>query len=562
MWTRFKQWLAPPKFEGDADKTRVASLLNTILLAVFIITSLLTVLTALLPDVNPLSLTVGAVMALLSLAMLFVMRRGYIRFASIVLVTALWANVTFAVYLTGTIRAPLTSIYILCVIIAGLLLSNIFVVAFTGLSLLALFVLLQLEIAGMLPDPAEASSIGNWLVYAASFIMSAVLLQMAIYSIQDALNRARRYAADLEVQQAQLVAQSGNLTEALDKLEQRTRYLEATARVSREATAALEDPQRLLGQVVDLISEQFGYYHVGVFLINPTGAWAELQAASSIGGQQMMADAYQVEVGSQSMVGDVIHRGDLQISHNVGEDDEFLQNPYLPETHSALVLPLRARGEIIGALDVQSREAQIFSDEDVTALQSLADQVAVAINNANLFAQLEESLEAEQRAYGQVTREAWRELARAQSGLNVLSQEHGITPVQTWWPEMYDAFEHGQIVQADEDESALAVPITVRGQVVGVLDGRKPGGTAWTQEEIALLQSLTEQVGVALDSARLYQNTQRRAARDRTISQVGARIRESLEMDTMLRTAAAEMRQALNLGDLVIRLAPGDQEEE
>ena len=122
---------------------------------------------------------------------------------------------------------------------------------------------------------------------------------------------------------------------------------------------------------------------------------------------------------------------------------------------------------------------------------------------------------------------------------------------------MAAALQTGQIVTDETDPSAIALPLKVRDQVIGVLDGRKPGGAMWTSAEMALLQTLAEQLSVALESGRLYRDTQLRAARERLVGEVSGHIRETLELERMLRTAAEEMRQALDLEDMIVRLAPG-----
>jgi GAF domain-containing protein len=109
----------------------------------------------------------------------------------------------------------------------------------------------------------------------------------------------------------------------------------------------------------------------------------------------------------------------------------------------------------------------------------------------------------------------------------------------------------------EAEQGGVAVPLKVRDQVIGVLDGRKPFGAAWTEAELSLLQVLAEQLSVALESGRLYRDTQLRAARERLVGEVSGRIRETLDLETMLRTAAEQMRQALDLEDLIVRLAPG-----
>ncbi len=326
-------------------------------------------------------------------------------------------------------------------------------------------------------------------------------------------------------------------------LERRARYLEASAQVSRDAASVLE-LQQLLEQVVSLVSTYFGFYHAGIFLLDQDKEWAVLQAASSEGGQRMLARNHRLKVGEVGIVGYVTGRGEPRVALDVGEDAVYFDNPDMPETRSEMALPLRARGEIIGALDVQSTEPEAFSDEDVEVLQTLADQVAMAISNARLFEQAQEALEAERRAYGELSREAWAEALGRRPGLGYTCDANGVAPVAV-----------STATRDDGDLPELIVPITMRGQMIGAVRAHKPDDAGeWSPGEVELMEMLTERLGVALESARLYQDTQRSAVRERLTGEITARMRETLDMDTVLKTAAQEVRQALGLPEVVVRL--------
>ena len=345
------------------------------------------------------------------------------------------------------------------------------------------------------------------------------------------------------------------VAERTTALERRARYLETTAAVARDAASEL-DLQRLLSRVVDLISKQFGFYHAGIFLLDPAGKEAELQAASSKGGQRMLARRRRWRVGEESIIGYVTDTGKPKIALDVGEDAVFFDNPYLPRTRSEIALPLRARGEIIGVLDVQSREPEAFGQEDVTAINALADQVAVAISNAQLFQQVQDALDAERQAYGEVSLQAWEKVISAQPNLGFLRGKLGISPVgDLWRPEMRAALRTGETAVDENDASKLAMPVKVRDQVIGVVDVRKPDDAGgWTEEEVAMMETLAEQLGVALESARLHTETQRRAIRERLVSEITMRMRETLDMDSVLKTAVRGMREALGLRDVAVQL--------
>ena len=358
---------------------------------------------------------------------------------------------------------------------------------------------------------------------------------------------------------------TAQLRETLAGLEQRvaerTQGLLTAAEVSSVTTSELEI-EVLLPQVVELVRERFDLYYVGLFLTDEAGEYAVLHAGSGEAGRAMLARQHQLRVGGDSMIGRCVLSGQADIQLDVGEAAVRFSNPDLPDTRSELALPLRAGGQIIGAMTVQSEQEAFFSREDISVMQTVADQVANAVRNARLFQQLQESMDAERRAYGELTREAWLTMLQSQSDLGFFSDRRKtVQDADVWWPEMEMALSSGRIEQGQDDTPALAIPIKVRDQVVGVVDGRKPDGTAWSEEEAGLLQALTEQLSVALESARLYLDTQRRAARERTIGEVTGRIRESLDIETVLRTTASEIRQALDLDTLVIRLAAPETDD-
>ncbi len=342
-------------------------------------------------------------------------------------------------------------------------------------------------------------------------------------------------------------------------LQRRAVQLEAAAEVAREATA-IRDVDELLAETVHLISDRFGFYHAGVFLVDDTREYAILHAASSEGGQRMLERGHRLAVGRVGIVGYVAGTGQPRVALDVGEDAVFFDNPDLPATHSEMALPLRVHGEITGVLDVQSTEPAAFSDEDVATLQTMADQLAVAIENARLFEQTQASLREIRALYRDYSSEAWRTLTRAKHIRGYTYDRLGVSPVAADRPlEVQQALREGRIVAiGGEDEGSkamLAIPISVRGKVIGVLDIRKPEGTReWTPEEMTWAERVSDQMGLALESARLYQDTQRRATHEQLIGEVTARMRETLDMDTILKTAAQEARRILDLPEVVIRL--------
>jgi len=358
---------------------------------------------------------------------------------------------------------------------------------------------------------------------------------------------------------------TAQLRETLTSLEQRvverTRGLLTAAEVAKTTTAVL-DLDELLPQVVALMRDRFNLYYVGLFLVDETGEYAVLRAGSGEAGQKMMAQGWQLPVGGNSMIGRCVSSGQADIQLDVGEAPVRFSNPFLPATRSELALPLRAGGQILGAMTAQSDQEAFFSQEDITVLQTVADQVANAVRNAGLFQRLQESLEAERRAYGESSHAAWQSLLEAQSDLGFLSTYHATLPaVDVWRAEMEAALVSGQIEPGQGESPTMAVPIKVRNQVVGVIDGRKADGAHWTQEEIDLLTAMTDQLNVALEGARLYRETQRRAAREQATREISDVLQRATGMDALMRIAAEELNKVLGSSRVYVRLGVETQPE-
>jgi GAF domain-containing protein len=389
-------------------------------------------------------------------------------------------------------------------------------------------------------------------------LVAIMILGYAVVNRQ-LFNPLRQLTEELELRieerTKELEETAARLEEANKGLMQRSTQLEAAAQVARE-TVAIREVDQLLDTTVRLISDQFGFYHAGLFLLDETGENAVLEAASSEGGRKMLDRGHQLQVGEVGIVGYVTGRDRPRVVPDVSRDAVFYNNPDLPETRSEMALPLRARGNVIGALDVQSKELTAFTQEDVTTLQVLADQVAVAIDNARLYRQVQKSLEAERRAYGEMSLEAWQELLRVQPDLSLVRDMQGIAPiVDERSPEVSRALREGDAVLGSDETQNLVIPIRVRGQVIGAIDAYKPDGDQiWTEEQKAVLEALADRLGDALDDARVYQSAQRRAVQERLLSDASARMRETLDMDTILKTATREMRDLLDLAEAEVRM--------
>ncbi len=349
------------------------------------------------------------------------------------------------------------------------------------------------------------------------------------------------------------------VTDRTRELERRSVYMEASSEVGRAASSIL-DVNVLIQQVVELIRERFRLYYVGLFLVDEIGEWAVLRAGTGSAGRAMLSRGHRLKVGREGMIGWSIANAQARIALYAEEDLVRTATEELPDTRSEAALPLRSQGRVLGALTIQHDEANAFDDDTIAVLQTMADQVAIALDNARLFSESQTALETSRRAYSELRRDAWIELLRTQPDMGYRSRAGSVTPAtDVWRSDMEQAVQEKRTVKgdgADDGEKlALAVPIKVRDDVIGILDTYKPTTSGeWTAEEIAVLETLGNQLGEALESARLYQDTQRRAARERLTSEITDKMRRATSIEDIVRTAVDELFGTMGTSRAFVRL--------
>jgi GAF domain-containing protein len=537
MRYQVKRWIAPPVFEGDEEKTRVAALTHTLLLAALLSEVLL--IGSRFALRAPITNTTGSlilVMTLATLGLFALLHYGYVRATGLAFSITLWVILTCATLSDGGIHDAALTGYFVIIMLAGALLGGRALIFFTTLCVLTLVATFYAEHAYLIRPHIDVPSAPIDLMFPVVMIsVSGILLNYALRQVATAYTLARKDAEALSESNQELQSSRQALENQTRNMERQARYLEATARVARDAATIL-DTRELLSRLVNLISEQLGFYHTGIFLLDSNHEAAELRAASSPEGQRLLARGYRVAMDGKHIISRVAMQGRHQAAIGTKPDSVRFESSELPETRAELALPLQTRGEIMGVLDVHARESRSFTDQDITALQSLADQLAVTISNATLFERLEESLAAERRAYGELVAGGWQQLFRSEPVLSVVSREQGVSPAsERLRPEMKEALQRGEVVLNGADQTALAIPIKVRNRVIGVLDGRKPESAAqWSKEEIETLQTLTEQIGLALESARLYKDTQRTLAETRALYETSREVTSAAGMSEVL----------------------------
>ena len=349
-------------------------------------------------------------------------------------------------------------------------------------------------------------------------------------------------------------------------LERRSLQLQAAAEVARDTTAA-RDLDNLLNRAVNLIQDHFEFYLVSIFLLDEQGEYVVLSATTGEAGRQLREQGFKLKIGV-GIVGHVTRTGQLRAVPDVNADAMYVDSPLLPETRSEVTLPLQVGERTIGALDVQSQEMAAFDKDDVAVLQTIADQLAVAIENARLLDDMQQAIRELERTSGRYTQEAWRTVARQPERLlGYRYRRLGIEPATEQHPEACQAWQQGSSIittvrpegDGQETMGALAMPIELRGQMVGVLNLRFES-EAVPPETVSLVRDVADRLALALENARLLEETRRRAERDRMVADITARVRSSMDLETIMRTAVQELGAALGTDRAFVQLTgiPGE----
>lgn len=370
----------------------------------------------------------------------------------------------------------------------------------------------------------------------------------------------------------QLQSKLGSLEEHVSKqtadLQKDNVQLKAITDVMREIII-IRDLNTLLKVSVNLIKERLDYYHVGIFLVDELGEYAILRAASSIAAEEMLMNNYKLKVSQKDLVGKSTKNGQAYIALDVGIDAIHFENPLLPETHSEIALPLRNRNLTIGALDIQTKAFNAFSERDIQTLQLLADQLSAAIEKTQLAQQVEATMLELTKVNRQQTQRAWkspiskREFpAYEYDGLQVTAVQHNL-PL-----ELLKKLENGKPIivkqstdhQTNVKQNTLLIPLILLNQVIGVigLEQENPAHI-WTDEEIAIALAAANRAALSLENSRLLEDSQKRAAREQAISNISAKIGAGVEIESIIKTAISELGNQISGAQVTVELGSADE---
>lgn len=537
MLNQVRIFFTPPTFPEDVDKTRKARYANAIASTFLVITlAYETIIRAFLgySGFSYVDLIISG-LTMICLVGLVLLRKGYVYLTSVLLVVLIW-GATNGIAATGYgVRDSSYLTNFTIILMAGLLLGWQASLIVTVLSIFSGFGLAYAEANGLITAlPYPATSFAQDITFVLAF--NAVIIYLLINGLENALKRSRGSLqelastnTELNLAQNELQNRTAELISANKQLENRTEKLRAIAEITSTA-ASIHNFEDLLSSIASIISEQLGYYHVGVFLLDEQGQYAILRSASSEGGMRMLSREYRLPLRHKESIGFVAQTGQPYIALEMSDATRFPVNPDLPNSRSEMALPLKSGNQIIGILDLQSAEINAFNTDDITTLSILADQIGIAIQNALLYEQSQRALQKANIAFMQASEHEWKEYTET-------LKTRGYR---------YDGIRAEPLKEADLSSSSqkhiLSVPVRLRGHTIGNLK-IKPSDLSkeWTEDELAMADATAERAALALDGARLLDDAQKRAVRETFLSGMAAKLSTSFQLDSILRDTVEEL---------------------
>ena len=394
-------------------------------------------------------------------------------------------------------------------------------------------------------DPLSGtSSPANWITDSVLYLLVSLAILAGLRMLQDSFKRAQTQNITMvDAMRESQVEFESHVAEQTKELTRKTNQLNSSIFVAHQ-TAEIQELDKLLSSTVNMISKQFKLYHAGIYIINERGDYVILQAASSEGGNKLLEKGHRLGVGTQGIVGLVAAEKKPRLVNEVHNDTAFPTTLELPETRSELALPLIARNKVIGVLDLQSSKEQAFQYDDIEIFQTLTDQIAMAIENTWLLTESQSIISQYKIISDKEIRQNWQTESASRKPAYHYSAT-GIRPIMQSAP--------------IKGKNTLEIPLLLRGQKIGKISlHRKDEFQSWTVQEENVAVEVATQTALALDNIRLVERTRQRAEREQAMAGVANRIRETLDLDTVLRTSVREIQSALNLQEAEIRLIDQD----
>jgi GAF domain-containing protein len=488
---RPRRFLAAPVFQ-DEEKTRAAYLLNFVTLLYLGLIAVGAPAALLLAGAEATretlvqsSIRVVPLLVPILLAQ-FLLRRGYVRAASILFTSILWLAFTGLMFFNGGVESTTFPSYMSIILMFGLLIGGRAAFSVMGVSIVMGGIALYLENQGRLPAPVTTPNpTVTWVTISVVMIIVGGLLFLFLRNLDDMIRRVR--AANIELRK------SGELLE--QRVADATRDLALAAEVGQRISL-LRNPEEMLAAAVELIRERFDLYYTQIYLTDPTGRNLVLRAGTGEAGRTLLQQRHSLPVDLASINGTVASEQRPIIVVDTETSLIHRANPLLPETRSELAVPLIAGERVVGVLDLQSSQPFALSEEVLPAFEALAGQLAVAIVNADLYVQVESARQEIEMQAQRMTRQGWDDFLDGVDRPDRIGFQYEGEDLQPLSDTSTDEL----------DENALRREISIVGEGVGTI--KIEGDTQWSNDQIELVDNVAQQVARQVESLRLLAQSQ------------------------------------------------------
>jgi len=335
--------------------------------------------------------------------------------------------------------------------------------------------------------------------------------------------------------------------EIQESLERRGEQVELTTQVAQEIAMA-KDINAIFERVVTLVKERFNYYHAQIFRYSPSTDAMQLVAGYGKTGEKMLKAGHKLTVG-QGVVGTAAATAHTALATDVAQDRDWRPNPYLPNTKGEVAVPIKFKDEMLGILDVQSERTGTLTQDDVLLLENLAGQIAIAIENARLRDEMEVRIEETEGLYRSITRVEGTTLSGEKISMAFLPEKGSVEHnIDQWLEEIEKSITQGSIYKEksqDSDKTSPAiVPVNMRGEIIGAMGIQPDALRELSQEDLEMLEAVSDQVAQALENARLFRETKNRSEELASLNEIISAASQTLDMKTILETV---MKKVLDI---------------
>ena len=390
-----------------------------------------------------------------------------------------------------------------------------------------------------------SGALGDWLTGSASLLLLGSVALASIYYFQSEFVHAQTRSGEIfKTLQEERRNLEKHVAERTGELEKRNSGMQSMVYFTRQM-AEIQDLSAIPAKAVDLITENFGYYHAGLFLLANDGKTAILQAASSDEGRKLVGKGYHVEVGDNSLVGRVAKQTRLIVTSRNSNTPATVDGEYeMPRTRSEIAMPVAVHGKILGVLDIQSEQNQAFGQSEAEILQLLTDQVGTSMDNARLLNEARTYETQLDLLNSQQIQSSWRD--------NLINQKkaYQFTP---------SGIKSISLSAIPKDQHGFQIPLVLRGQDIGSISFQRKDKAEWPEPDRDLAKKVAIQVALALDNIRLIDETRLHAVQEQTVNEISGRFNRSLDVDTLLQTAVRELAALPDVSEASIFIKPSDE---